>query len=439
MAAVRACVLLVALATAAALLSSSAAARRARTPRASQTATVPLMGVNISDADTDPPSAAATDISAAHALHAKVVRTEVSWSVMQPSGPSSYDPKALAYLDSVIADASAKGIKVLLLVDSSPCWGTSAPAEIVHKCGTKNSRANGYPPKNPADYAAFVSFLAGRYGAKLAAIEIWNEPDHLNERYFAGPEKARKYAELLKLAYPAIKHASPGVSVIAGSLVGSNGIFLRALYANGIKGFYDGLAVHYYTLTLASVRAIRSVQVANGDTAPLWLDEFGWSNCYPRQLIEAEQACVTAAVQAANLRNALRSLARSSYIAAAVTYKLRDSAEEQFGVITTARAHKRSFAALAQAFGSPFGPVSRTTLHLRRRGSAISATGSGPVGDLMQLVATRGGLRYKATFVLDRFDRYTLKLPRVLGSHHLRVQVYQQWAGLRAAATASIK
>src|SRR5207253_3157386 len=139
----------------------------------------------------------------------------------------------------------------------------------------------------------------------LAAIEIWNEPDHINEHFFAGPEKARRYAELVKLAYPAIKRANPAVAVIAGSLVGSNGVFLRALYAHGIKGYYDGLAVHYYTLTLASVRAIRAVQLANGDQTPLWLDEFGWTSCFPRLRTQAEQPCVTDPIQASDLRDIL--------------------------------------------------------------------------------------------------------------------------------------
>ena len=53
--------------------------------------------------------------------------------------------------------------------------------------------------------------------------------------------------------------------MLAGSLVGSNGAFLRALYAAGIKGYYNGLSVHFYNLTLASVRSIHEVQLANGD------------------------------------------------------------------------------------------------------------------------------------------------------------------------------
>src|SRR4029077_9963109 len=129
------------------------------------------------------------------------------------------------------------------------------------------------------------------------------EPDQANEAYFAGPHKAARYAAVLRAAYPAIKQVSPGLTVVAGSLVGSNGVFLRALYAAGIKGFYDGLSVHFYNLTLASLRSIHEVQLANGDATPLWLDEFGWSSCWPQRRSEQEQACVTAATQALNIAN----------------------------------------------------------------------------------------------------------------------------------------
>jgi hypothetical protein len=419
------------------VLAAAATSAGAAAP-ARSAATAPLLGVNISNVDTESPSKADVDINSAAALGATVVRAELFWSVMQPSGPASYDPRALAYADRLMADAAAHHIRVILLVDSSPCWDSSAPADDLKACQTRDSRANGWQPKNPAYFAAFVAFLAQRYGATLAAIEIWNEPDHINEHFFAGPEKARHYAEMLRLAYPAIKHANPSVAVIAGSLVGSNGVFLQALYANGIKGFYDGLAIHYYTLTLAAVRAIRRVQLANGDTTPLWLDEFGWSSCWP-QRVQDEQACVTEAVQAANLRDAMRSLARAGYLAAEVSYKLSDSAGEQFGVISRSGRAKRAFGALVSAFKFPFGPISRTKvkLHIRRR--AVYATGSAPVGDLMELEASaRNGLLYRATFVLDRFDRFSIRLPRVLGRHGLHVRVWQQGSGRSAGGSARI-
>jgi len=400
---------------------------------------VPLVGVNISDIEPGPLQEADQEIDRAAALHATVVRSELAWSTFQPSSPATNDPGAVAFLDRLISDAAARNIRVILLVDSSPCWATTAPAAVLRGCQRIHTRANGYPPRDPNQYAAFVHYLAQRYGTHLAAIEIWNEPDHANEQFFAGPEKAKRYAALLRAAYPAIKQASPNVDVIAGSLVGSNGVFLRALYAAGIKGYYDGLAVHYYTLTLASVRSIRAVQLANGDHAPLWLDEFGWTSCFPRLHIQAEQPCVTQAIQARDLRDVIHALSPSGYMAAEVTYKLRDSPSENFGVLFHSGAPKHSFGALASVFASPFGSVSPVQLTLRRRSGRVLAAGTGPVGDFMRLEAFESGrLRYRATFLLDRFNRYSIKLPRVLGTRGLGVRVYQLWSGPARGAQRSI-
>jgi hypothetical protein len=284
-----------------------------------------------------------------------------------------------------------------------------------------------------------TSFLAARYGTRLAGIEIWNEPDHSNELYFAGPKKVERYAALLRAAYTAIKQANPAVTVLGGSLVGANGLFLRALYRQGIKGYYDGLAVHFYTLGLASLRAFRAVQVANNDSAPLWLDEFGWSSCYPAKRVQEEQPCVTPQVQGQNLSDIVRSVSRTPYVAAAVVYNLENAGAENFGLLDSKGRRKPAFAALRGALASPFSSAHRVTLSLRRRGRRVVASGSGPAGDYMQLEVFRGGvLRYRVLFTLNRFDRYAITLPAVLGTHGLRVRVFQYWGGLGRAAMAGI-
>jgi polysaccharide biosynthesis protein PslG len=379
-------------------------------------------------------------IAQAQALHAKLVRTEVPWSVLEPGGPGKIDPRSLAFVDRMVSGAAADGIRVIVFVDSSPCWASSAPASLLHKCVQgRSGPANAWPPSNPADYAAFVGYLAQRYGTRLAAIEVWNEPDQANQAYFAGPEKPRRYAAILRAAYPAIKQANPNVPVLAGSLVGSNGVFLRALYAAGIKGYYDGLAVHFYTLTLASLRSLHEVQLASGDTKPLWLDEFGWSSCWPRYRIQQEQACVTPQIQARNIADTFRSFARTPYIAADVLYQLQGSISEDFGVLDATENRKPAFAALSGVLASPFGHVSPVTLSLRGRSGRVLASGSGPVGDYMELEAFRGSLlRYRALFMLNRFNRYSIALPAVLGTSGLRVRVYQYWAGRGRAARRSI-
>jgi polysaccharide biosynthesis protein PslG len=409
-------------------------------PSARSASAPPVGGVNIIGVGPNPLGEADRAVAQARALHAKLVRTDVPWSALESAGPGQIEPRALAFADRVVSDATADGIRVIMLVDSTPCWASSAPAAFLRRCTAgSSSQANAWPPSNPATYAAFVGYLAQRYGTRLAAIEVWNEPDQANQDYFAGPEKPKRYAAILRAAYPAIKRANPSVPVLAGSLVGSNGVFLRALYAAGIKGYYDGLAVHFYTLTLAALRALREVQLANGDTKPLWLDEFGWSSCYPQHRTQQEQPCVTAQTQATNLTNLFRSLAHTSYIAAAVLYKLQGTPQEEFGVLSASGARKPSFAALAKVLASPFGRVSPITLSLGKRAGRVLASGSGPVGDYMGLEAFQGNrLRYRALFVLNRFNRYSIALPAVLGTSGLRVRVYQYWAGLAGSAQRSI-
>jgi hypothetical protein len=429
----RSATLLVAVCCLAGLISPGSAA--ATTTRAASSAS--LRGVDIAGPSHHSSTAQVDQsIAAALALHAGIVRAEVPWSLLQPLGPGQIDPSALAVTDRLVNDAAADGMRVVMLVDSTPCWASSAPAALLQQCNpSRFDRADAWPPSQSAGFASFVAYLAGRYGTHLAAIEIWNEPDHSNEAYFAGPSKPQRYAALLQAAYAAIKQVNPTIAVLAGALVGSDGHFLSALYAAGIKGYYDGLSVHFYDLTLGALRAIHEVQLAHGDTAPLWLNEFGWSSCWPQERSQQEQPCVTTQTQAANLADLFYSLARTPYIGGVIPFKLQDSRGENFGVLTVTGAHKPAFSSLARALASPFGHAHKVTLRLARRRGRVIASGSGPVGDYMQLEAFRGGvLRYRALFTLDRFNRYSIALPRVLGSSGLRVRVFQFWAGVGAGA-----
>jgi hypothetical protein len=388
----------------------------------------------LSDAQVD------ASMSVARRLHANAVRVALPWSQFEPREPGRRAASSVAATNRLMHDAAIDGIKVIALVDDTPCWASTAPQSLLEDCGQgHHSYAEAYPPLQPASLGRYVEWLAKTYGKQLAAIEIWNEPDQQNEDYLAGPEKPQHYAELLKAAYPAIKKADPALPVLAGSLVGSNGAFMDALYEQGIKGYYNGVAVHFYSLTLASMRRFREVQLEHGDHTPLWLDEFGWSSCWPKYAIEQEQGCVTPRVQAQNITSSFSELARAPYVKALLTYGFQDSRGEEFGVLGVTGRRKPSFEALANALASPFGAPPRITIHLRVNGGQIVASGSGPVGDYMKLEAFREGhFRYGATFTLNRFNKYSLSLPKALGTSHLAFKVYQYWLGPSDDAVASI-
>jgi hypothetical protein len=57
----------------------------------------------------------------------------------------------------------------------------------------------------------------------------------------------------------------------------------------------------------------------------------------------------------------------------------------------------------------------------------------------MGLEAFRGRRAvYKALFTLNRFNRYSIALPKKLGAGKLSVKVFQYWMGAAKAARASI-
>ena len=120
-------------------------------------------------------------------------------------------------------------------------------------------------------------------------------------------------------------------------------------------------------------------------------------------------------------------------------YKLQDSAGEEFGMVSELGAHKQAFTALARVLLSPLTSVAPVTLSLRRQHASVVASGGAPVGDFMQLEALQGSTpRYRALFTLDRFNRYSIRLPSVLGTHGLTVRVFQYFAGQAKQAQKTI-
>jgi hypothetical protein len=418
-----------------------AAAGSASAQKAHLSASGPLGGINIGSVSPGESFAEVDrEIALAQSLHARVVRTDLQWSSFEPEGRGQISTAGAAVLSHLMSDATAAHIGVIALIAGTPCWASSAPAALLASCSDSgDSAAHAWPPRQASAFGSFVGWLAKTYGPGLIAIEVWNEPDQANQDYLAGPNKPRHYAELLKAAYPAVKKADPKIKVLAGSLVGSNGTFMKALYKQGVKGYYDGVAVHFYNLVIGSVRRFHEVQMENHDRAPLWLDEFGWSSCWPGHRIEQEQGCVTEKLQAQDITESFRELAKARYVAALLTYGLQDIPGEEFGVLNSAGARKPSFYALSGVLRSPFGPLSPVTLKLRAKKGQVIASGSGPVGDYLKLEAFQHGvLRYHAIFTLDRFNDYTIKLPKVLGTHGLTVRVYQYWLGRGHDAQRSI-
>ncbi len=245
---------------------------------------------------------------------ADTVRFDVFWTAVEWNGKGQYNAGALSWLDWVMSQAQSHGLKVILDVWSTPCWASSAPATVTLGCtyGWWTRPVRYYPPKNPQDYADFAAFAAKRWQSSLAAIELWNEP---NGNFLYSQDKAGDYAALVRAAYPAVKAVAPTLPVLI-SMAGTDTSFLSALYADGIRGHYDGIAVHPYAQpTLDGLKALRAYEISQGDTAPIWVTEVGWSS-----------SAVGTHNQAADVTSVLQQLAALPYVSAAELYEMRDEA-----------------------------------------------------------------------------------------------------------------
>ena len=383
-----------------------------------------LKGVQIGAVLPDVPDTVADqELATAAKLGARVVRSSIEWSFIEPQA-GTIDEAYLAKGDHLMAEARKRHIKVFLTLIGSPCWSTTAPAP---DCSTDAGRqdAAAYPPADDQAFARIAALVAARWQGDLAALEIWNEPDQRNELYWKGPDKVQRYADLLKATYPAVKAAAPGVPVAGAGIVGGNGKFLQALYDAGIKGSYDVLSVHYYDLVLLSLGEIRKVRAANHDTTPMWLGEFGWTSCLTRtRKTQDQHICVDRATQAQNLTDALGELRRQKDVVGAIIYAIRDNNQYDFGLLDAAGRPKPAFAAMSRAFHGHLGRQRALKLGVTRSRGHLVAAGSGPGGDAFLLEAARGGqVVYRVAFRGDRFNGFRLALPAAIGTSGLKITV----------------
>ena len=123
-------------------------------------------------------------MQAAEDLGVTWVKQQVEWALYEPTaGSVNWEP-----LDDMVAAMEGAGFKILLTVTSAPQWA-------------RDSSQEKGPPSDYQTYANFVGQLALRYKDRVAAYEIWNEPNLRREWNTSKGISAGRYVEMLRLAY----------------------------------------------------------------------------------------------------------------------------------------------------------------------------------------------------------------------------------------------
>ncbi len=283
---------------------------------------------------------------------ARWVRVDIGWSALQPDGPGAFAQWYVDLLDDVIAGARERGLRVIVSLWLTPAWASQS--------GSIYS-----PPTDVSDYADAIGTAARRWGADVAAWEVWNEPNF--PTFFEGADPAT-YTRLLCAAYPAVKRhdSSP---VLFGGLMYNDDAWLAEAYRAGAKGCFDALATHPYVgpsdaapdtpsvgaiWRLTHTPAMRSVMDEWGDTRKrIWVTELGWSSGPDNQGNPWDRS-VSPKVQARYLGEAVALIrAEYPYVGPIIWYRdvdgPTDSYQDGFGLMHPGLAPKPAFAAFKAA------------------------------------------------------------------------------------------
>ena len=295
-------------------------------------------------------------VAISRSFRANSERVEVYWNSIEPKrGRFNWGTLDLDYQLMLKSH-----MRPLFDVVAVPNWAKARSCRPFYKCTQT--------PSHDHDYRVFLAALTKRYPHAIG-IEIGQEPNLTNWSVHPDP---RRYAQIVKAAWTAIKHANPHMRVILGSTcctyafshgnVGA-GVFLADLYRYGIKGHYNAIGFHVYpgraislvpadiSSELATMRAIRN---AHGDHSPFWITETG----FPSHGVSHYGGGVF------NQRNqaqrevlAYRTLSAMRDVAAIYIYRLTDpkhpttyaSFEQGMGLYTSSYRPKASAGALIRA------------------------------------------------------------------------------------------
>lgn len=236
----------------------------------------------------------------------KWVRIDIGWSTIEESGDiygSASDPTAtypssasnhwyVKKIDQAVNYAKSKGINVMGVWWTTPSWNTDGGAGK-----SPVTRPAGYP--SYPEYAESAEWAAKYWAGRIDHWEVWNEADP-DQSFWLKPDGSKHtlaesnyYAELLKSSYPAFKRGNPNAKVLVSGASSVDVNWYTNLYANGIKNYFDILAVHPYE-GLANndplnttgtqkwhylyIPTLRQLMVANGDSnKSMWFTEMGYS------------------------------------------------------------------------------------------------------------------------------------------------------------------
>ena len=200
--------------------------------------------------------------------------------------------------DRIVDKVEKADLNLIVRLDQQPFW--SEPKDNIFQ-------DNG-PPADMQDFGDFCGAVAERYKGRIAAYQVWNEPN-LSREWGDRMPNPTEYVAMLKACYEAIKGADPAAIVVSAGLAPTgtdseqatpDTKFLQQMYDAGAADYFDVLGANapgYKAnpelspaeaenpeygggrwFAFRHVEDLREIMVANGDgDKQVAILEMGWT------------------------------------------------------------------------------------------------------------------------------------------------------------------
>ena len=217
------------------------------------------------------------------------VKQTFAWRDLE-SLPGAWD---WTQADRILSEVERRELRLIVRLGQVPEWALTEGTNLAHDS----------PPADIADWQAYCSAVAERYKGRIAAYQIWNEPNLSREWGDNRPDPAA-YVELLAACSSAIRIADPAAVLISAGLAptGNNDdsalpddVYLDQMYRNGFQQHIDVVGVHapgyaapeigpddeeakHRWFTFRRVEDLRKIMLHYGDEArQMAILEFGYT------------------------------------------------------------------------------------------------------------------------------------------------------------------
>jgi hypothetical protein len=211
------------------------------------------------------------------------IKQTFAWEDVEPK-PDEYD---FSRADALVDEVERRGLKLVARLTDAPDWAYPSLAQAEQTFVDA-------PPDNLADWGEYCGVLASRYRGRIAAYQLWNEPN-LGREWGNRTPNAAAFVELLRVCSEAIRAADPDAILISAGLAPTgtydemtipDDVYFQQMYDAGFNQYIDVVGMHapgfspphvspdeaeanggQRFFTFRRVEDLRKIMIANGDAA----------------------------------------------------------------------------------------------------------------------------------------------------------------------------